>query len=205
MQGDAGFRKITLDAGRRRRLQHLAVPAALPGLVDRLVTRDARLRADKRTGAVRVDGRGLARPGAGASRPGEDDQDHDRNGWETTPRRQQLPERERGRLHTVFFLRHESDIRNASAARGLQSVLLTARAESLAAFDERCIPTPPQRGCRVGGPGAGGVAPPSNTPGILSRHALPAGRGASLVSVRRQTFTTGCYARNGPTVATSPS
>src|SRR5206468_12722208 len=47
-------------------------------------------------------------------------------------------------------------------------------------FDERCIPTPPQRGCRVGGPGAGGVAPPSNTPGILSRRALPAGRLARL-------------------------
>src|SRR5439155_17230757 len=57
---------------------------------------------------------------------------------------------------------------------------LTARGESLAAFDERCIPTPPQRGCRVGGPGAGGVAPPSNTPGILSRRALPAGRLARL-------------------------
>src|SRR5205809_2623520 len=55
-----------------------------------------------------------------------------------------------------------------------------ARGESLAAFDERCIPTPPQRGCRVGGPGAGGVAPPSNTPGILSRRALPAGRLARL-------------------------
>jgi len=41
------------------------------------------------------------------------------------------------------------------------------RDESLAAFDERCIP-------------AGGVAPPSNTPGILSRRALPAGRLARL-------------------------
>src|SRR6059036_3937793 len=55
-----------------------------------------------------------------------------------------------------------------------------ARGESLAAFDERCIPKPPQRGCRVGGPGASGVAPPSNTPGILSRRALPAGRLARL-------------------------
>src|SRR5438093_3345704 len=44
---------------------------------------------------------------------------------------------------------------------------LTARGESLAAFDERCIPS-------------GGVAPPSNTPGILSRRALPAGRLARL-------------------------
>src|SRR5204862_3589911 len=69
-----------------------------------------------------------------------------------------------------------------------------ARGESLAAFDRRCIPKPPQRGCRVGGPGASGVAPPSNTPGIatpprkrraagapvLGRRALPAGRLARL-------------------------
>src|SRR5881396_2884079 len=41
--------------------------------------------------------------------------------------------------------------------------IIAARGESLAAFDERCIP-------------AGGVAPPSNTPGILGRRALPAGR-----------------------------
>ncbi len=70
---------------------------------------------------------------------------------------------------------------------------LTARGESLAAFgapnaaaalgtpfDGRCIPAPPQRGCRVGDPGAGCVAPPSNTPGILGRRALPAGRLARL-------------------------
>src|SRR5437899_7851570 len=71
---------------------------------------------------------------------------------------------------------------------------LTARGESLAAFDGRCIPKPPQRGCRVGGPGAGCVAPRSNTPGIatpprkrraagapvLGRRALPAGRLARL-------------------------
>ena len=44
---------------------------------------------------------------------------------------------------------------------------LAARGESLAAFDERCIPT----GC---------VAPRSNTPGILGRRALPAGRLARL-------------------------
>src|SRR5216117_1575513 len=81
---------------------------------------------------------------------------------------------------------------------------LAARGESLAAFgapsaaaalgtpfDGRCIPKPPQRGCRVGGPGAGCVAPRSNTPGItttprkpraagtpvLGRPALPEGRG----------------------------
>jgi len=49
-------------------------------------------------------------------------------------------------------------------ARG---TLAAARSESLAAFDGRCIP-------------AGGVAPPSNTPGILGRRALPAGRLARL-------------------------
>src|SRR6267154_1806761 len=45
--------------------------------------------------------------------------------------------------------------------------MLAARGESLAAFDGRCIP-------------AGGVAPPSNTPGILGRRALPSGRLARL-------------------------
>ena len=44
---------------------------------------------------------------------------------------------------------------------------LAARGESLAAFDGRCIPS----GC---------VAPPSNTPGILGRRALLAGRPARL-------------------------
>src|SRR5881628_1324134 len=71
---------------------------------------------------------------------------------------------------------------------------LAARGESLAAVDGRCIPAPPQRGCRVGGPGAACVAPRSNTPGIatpprkrraagapvLGRRALPAGRLARL-------------------------
>src|SRR5882672_4292891 len=46
-------------------------------------------------------------------------------------------------------------------------LILTARGESLAAFDGRCIP-------------AGCVAPRSNTPGILGRRALPAGRLARL-------------------------
>ena len=46
-------------------------------------------------------------------------------------------------------------------------VELTARGESLAAFDGRCIP-------------AGYVAPRSNTPGILGRRALPSGRLARL-------------------------
>src|SRR5436309_5118782 len=45
--------------------------------------------------------------------------------------------------------------------------LLAARGESLAAFDGRCIP-------------AGCVVPRSNTPGILGRRALPAGRLARL-------------------------
>ena len=49
----------------------------------------------------------------------------------------------------------------------LLAACLAARGESLAAFDRRCIPG----GC---------VAPPSNTPGILGRHALPAGRLARL-------------------------
>ncbi len=44
---------------------------------------------------------------------------------------------------------------------------LAAGGESLAAFDGRCIP-------------AGGVAPPSHTPGMLGRRALPAGRLARL-------------------------
>src|SRR3989442_9122834 len=44
---------------------------------------------------------------------------------------------------------------------------LAARGARLAAFDGRCIPG----GC---------VAPPSNTPGILGRRALPAGRLARL-------------------------
>ena len=43
----------------------------------------------------------------------------------------------------------------------------TARGESLTAFDGRCIP-------------AGCVAPPANTPGILGRRALAAGRLARL-------------------------
>src|SRR5437867_4470297 len=53
---------------------------------------------------------------------------------------------------------------------------LAARGKSLAAFDGRCILDPPQRGCRVGDPGAGCVASPSNIPDILGRRALPARR-----------------------------
>ena len=56
---------------------------------------------------------------------------------------------------------------------------LVARGESPAAFGRRCIPP-------------GGVAPRSNTPGILTRRALPK-PGAILLpgpSVQRRTFTT---------------
>src|SRR2546422_9225938 len=51
--------------------------------------------------------------------------------------------------------------------RSCAGITLTARGESLAAFDGRCSPG----GC---------VAPRSNTPGILGRRALPAGRLARL-------------------------
>lgn len=54
-----------------------------------------------------------------------------------------------------------------SASSWIQVGRLAARGESLTAFDGRCIP-------------AGCVAPPSNTPGIIGRRALPAGRLARL-------------------------
>src|SRR6266581_988691 len=57
--------------------------------------------------------------------------------------------------------------KSRDAAGSLMTLALAARGESLAAFDGRCIPG----GC---------VAPPSNTGGILSRRALPAGRLARL-------------------------
>src|SRR6266849_5572207 len=50
---------------------------------------------------------------------------------------------------------------------------LAVRGATPSAFERRCIPPPPQRGCRVGDPGPGGVAPPSNIPDILGRRALP--------------------------------
>ena len=72
--------------------------------------------------------------------------------------------------------------------------VLTPRGESLAAFDERCIPSSTPTRLPRWGPRPGCVAPPSNTPGIatpprkpraagapvLSRRALPAGRLARL-------------------------
>src|SRR5712691_8209268 len=57
---------------------------------------------------------------------------------------------------------------------------LAARGATPSAFERRCIPPPPQRGCRVGDPGPGGDAPPSETPGLLGRRALPGGRIAAL-------------------------
>src|SRR6267142_1565684 len=90
-----------------------------------------------------------------------------------------------------------SRIRSSGAvlALSLPSVwkLLTARGESLAAFDGRCIPAPPQRGCRVGDPGLAALLLAQILP-VFSVVA-PCHRGASPVSVRRQTFTTGCWAR----------
>src|SRR5437667_10606016 len=65
---------------------------------------------------------------------------------------------------------------------------LTARGETPAAFGRRCIPPPPQRGCRVGGPGAGCVAPRSNTPGIAphrAQHARWGPRSALVAPLRR--------------------
>src|SRR5712692_1518456 len=50
---------------------------------------------------------------------------------------------------------------------GLRRSFVTSRAATPSAFERRCIPP-------------GGVAPPSNTPGILGRRALPAGRIAAL-------------------------
>jgi len=87
---------------------------------------------------------------------------------------------------TYFFTRADMAVRSSPSP--------AARGERLAAFDGRCIPAPPQRGCRVGDPGAGCVAPPSNTPDIatpprkqraagapvLGRPALPSGRLAGL-------------------------
>jgi hypothetical protein len=75
---------------------------------------------------------------------------------------------------THFFTRAEMAVRPSPS--------LAARGESLAAFDGRCVPAPPHRaGKRAAGtPAAGCVAPPSNTPGILGRRALPSGRLARL-------------------------
>src|SRR5437762_10236775 len=83
---------------------------------------------------------------------------------------------------------------HTTQAVAMAATILAARGATPSAFERRCIPPPPQRGCRVGDPGPGGVAPPSNTPGIatpprkpraagapvLGRRALPSGRIAAL-------------------------
>ena len=70
----------------------------------------------------------------------------------------------------------------------LPRATLAARGETPAAFGRRCIPPPPQRGCRVGGPGAGCVAPRSNTPGIAPHRAQDArwGPRSALVAPHRR-------------------
>src|SRR5437773_5184971 len=70
----------------------------------------------------------------------------------------------------------------------LPRATLAARGETPAAFGRRCIPPPPQRSCRVGGPGAGCVAPRSNTPGIAphrAQHARWGPRSALVAPLRR--------------------
>ena len=73
----------------------------------------------------------------------------------------------RGEAHITFDPATESvNVVVTSATRRIRAAL-AARGETPAAFDGRGIP-------------AGGVAPPSNTPGIRGRRALPAGRLARL-------------------------
>src|SRR5207244_2604509 len=102
------------------------------------------------------------------------------------------------------------------------SQTLAARSKSLAAFgarsaaaalgtpfDGRCIPAPPQRGCRVGDPGGAAllllhilavfsVVAPCPRGGAPNAAAALGTPGASPVSVRRQTFTTGWQSRERP-------
>ena len=103
VQRDAAFRKITFDAGRCGRLQHLAVPPVLPGLVDLLVARCTGLRADKRAGRFGRHGCRLDRADARVRRPRQHQHQEDGSAGETTPLRRQPPESMRhGRLHTAF-------------------------------------------------------------------------------------------------------
>src|SRR6266568_4386800 len=72
----------------------------------------------------------------------------------------------------------------------LSAHVLTARGETPAAFGRRCIPapTPTRWKTRVGGPGAGCVAPRSNTPGIAphrAQHARWGPRPALVAPLRR--------------------
>ena len=95
------------------------------------------------------------------------------------------------RRRVESFCRLDSLLAMRSVSRdGRESRELTARGESLAAFDGRCIPAPPQRGCRVGAPPLAVLLLPQILP-IFSVVA-PCLRGASPVSMRRQTCTTGC-------------
>src|SRR5438093_2664728 len=68
-----------------------------------------------------------------------------------------------------------------SRERDATGAALAARGETPAAFGRRCIPAPPH-GAQSGawGPRADCVAPASNVPDILGRHALSAGRLAAL-------------------------
>src|SRR5438093_5536649 len=68
-----------------------------------------------------------------------------------------------------------------SRERDATGAALAARGETPAAFGRRCIPAPPHGAQSAPwGPRADCVAPPSNIPDILGRHALSAGRLAAL-------------------------
>src|SRR6266487_5482502 len=82
--------------------------------------------------------------------------------------------------------RRRCDFQSRAESSAFQ--VLAARGETPAAFGRRCIPPPPQRGCRVGGPGSGCVAPRSNTPGIAphrAQHARWGPRSALVAPFRR--------------------
>src|SRR6266851_6650347 len=55
-------------------------------------------------------------------------------------------------------------------------------------FGRRCIPPPPQRGDRVGDPGSGCVAPPSNIPDIATPPRKPRAAGAPVLGRRALPF-----------------
>ena len=79
-------------------------------------------------------------------------------------------------------------IRRHALSLAIAIAVVAARGASAAAFDERCIPP-------------GGVAPRSNTGGILARRALPDGRIARLGATRHLHH--GLLARGGPATAQS--
>src|SRR5438034_304927 len=72
---------------------------------------------------------------------------------------------------------------SAAAALGTPFGAPSAAAALGTPFNGRCIPAPPQRGCRVGDPGAGCVAPRSNTPGIATPPRKIRAAGAPVFSV----------------------